>query len=546
MRRWKIALCALLFGLSSAHAAEKMMLVLDASGSMWGQIQGKTKIEIARETVAALLQDWRPEDELGLEVYGHRSKGDCKDIEVMIPVGPLSKETFLTTVNALNPKGMTPISDSVIAAAEALKFTEQKSTVILVSDGEETCNRNPCEVARELEARGVEFTAHVVGFDVGKPEHQAQLRCLAENTGGKYFTARNAAELKQALRTAVQVTKKAPENVPGNGAVFSMSLAENTLPIAASADLSWFVFKPGTDPANVGEQVAFSYDSVWKSNVGNGNYVVEANLGNAKKRVMVEVKQPLQKVHVVLGAGVVKATAQRAQGSNQLDKDVIWNVIDKNTGNKIAFSYDPAPQWTLPAGAYRVEALMGEAKASGEVTVTAGQESKVDLSLASGTLRAKAFFSQNGTAPKSDVVWDVFKTQKQVDGSREKVGFSYDAEPSWELPAGNYYVEATVGFAKAGAEAAVQANQTANANVILNAGSLQLSTNRGGDHVWDIYANKADMQGNRVKAGFSYEQKPRLILPAGHYLVEVRVGGELKVVEVDVQAEQLTEQALNY
>jgi Ca-activated chloride channel family protein len=193
----------------AASAEEKVILVLDASGSMWGQLEGRSKIEIARETVGGLVADWKPGNALGLVAYGHRRKGDCADIETLVDAGPLEARAYLGTVNALNPKGMTPLSAAVVQAARALRSSEQKATVILVSDGEETCGLDPCQVGRELEAQGVDFTAHVIGFDVPNPQHQAQLRCLAENTGGRYFNARNAGELSGALGAVVAVSTEA-------------------------------------------------------------------------------------------------------------------------------------------------------------------------------------------------------------------------------------------------------------------------------------------------------------------------------------------------
>ena len=104
----------------NASAKENAILVLDASGSMWGQLNGKSKIEIARAAVADLTTAWPAASNLGLVAYGHRSKGDCKDIETLLPVAPLERAGYLGKVNALNPKGMTPISAAVIHAAEAL------------------------------------------------------------------------------------------------------------------------------------------------------------------------------------------------------------------------------------------------------------------------------------------------------------------------------------------------------------------------------------------------------------------------------------------
>ncbi len=186
------------------------MLVLDASGSMWGQIDGKPKIAIAREAVEAMLSGWQGGD-LGLMAYGHNRKGDCNDIEVLQAIGPNTAAGIRKQVAALNPKGMTPITESVRQAAAQLRFTEQKATVILVSDGEETCNADPCALGKELEAAGVDFTAHVVGFDIqqGSKAHK-QLQCLAANTGGRYVDARNAGELNRALASVAKAPAAPP------------------------------------------------------------------------------------------------------------------------------------------------------------------------------------------------------------------------------------------------------------------------------------------------------------------------------------------------
>lgn len=191
------------------------MLLLDASGSMWGQIDGKTKIEIAREAVGAMLQSWPRNQQLGLMAYGHRSKGNCADIEMLKAPATVDVAAMQQAVNALQPKGMTPISASVRMAAEQLKFSERKATVILVSDGEETCHADPCALGAELEKLGVDFTAHVVGFDIDKnPKAKAQLQCLASSTGGRYLDAKDAGELNKALREVTQAPTLAPAAAP--------------------------------------------------------------------------------------------------------------------------------------------------------------------------------------------------------------------------------------------------------------------------------------------------------------------------------------------
>lgn len=198
---------AILPGLAFAQADTNSILVLDASGSMWGQIDGITKIEIAQGVVGDLLRTLPEAQSIGLTAYGHRTKGDCTDIETLVQPGTASRDTIAAAVNKLRPRGKTPMTDAVIQAAEALKYTEAAATVILVSDGIETCNPDPCAAARALEAAGVDLTVHVVGFDVEDPEARLQMQCLADETGGQFLLAGNATELGSALS---QVTQAAP------------------------------------------------------------------------------------------------------------------------------------------------------------------------------------------------------------------------------------------------------------------------------------------------------------------------------------------------
>lgn len=197
---------------ATAQDRPSAILVLDASGSMWGQIEGVNKIVIAREVVGDLLGTLPEDQALGLVAYGHRTKGDCGDIELLYEPGT-DRQAIADAVNGLNPKGKTPLSAAVLQAAETLKYTEEAATVILVSDGIETCDFDPCALGRQLEETGVGFTAHVIGFDVTEPEAQAQLQCLAEETGGMYRAASNASELSGALEE-VAIAEPEPEPEP--------------------------------------------------------------------------------------------------------------------------------------------------------------------------------------------------------------------------------------------------------------------------------------------------------------------------------------------
>ncbi len=229
------------------------VLVLDGSGSMWGQIAGTAKITIAQGVVDDLLQVIPADQALGLTVYGHRRKGDCTDIETLVAPGIGTQNAISTAVHAIKPKGKTPMTDAVIAAAQSLRYTEEKATVILVSDGIETCNPDPCSAARALEEAGVDFTAHVIGFDVSDPDAVAQMQCLATETGGTFRMASDAKELGTAL---VEVVAPEPVNITfratagqggaeiGSGLIWSFA-PEGTGQQTAPTGTTWLDLLPG-------------------------------------------------------------------------------------------------------------------------------------------------------------------------------------------------------------------------------------------------------------------------------------------------------------
>ncbi len=219
MRPWQKSLTAVLTGIgltsfvSAGIAAENTIIVLDASGSMWAQIDGSHKITIAREVLDEVLGQLPAEQALGFMAYGHRKKGQCGDIELLVQPSVGSADQIRQAAAKLNPKGKTPLSDAVRQAAEALRYTEDKATVVLITDGIETCDADPCALGRALEESGIDFTAHVVGFGLKEGEG-AQISCLAEETGGRYLDAANAAELTTALTETVAAPPPAPEPEP--------------------------------------------------------------------------------------------------------------------------------------------------------------------------------------------------------------------------------------------------------------------------------------------------------------------------------------------
>lgn len=117
-------------------------------------------------------------------------------------------------------------------AALELRYTEERATIILVTDGLETCEADPCALANELESVGIDFTTHVIGFGLTEEEGQ-QVACLAENTGGRYFQATDADAVGEELTQTVAFV---PPQSPAPPAPAALEPVEQNLFVTVRLD----------------------------------------------------------------------------------------------------------------------------------------------------------------------------------------------------------------------------------------------------------------------------------------------------------------------
>ncbi|MGW0788568.1 VWA domain-containing protein [Streptomyces sp. NPDC002911] len=190
-------------------ASPKVELVLDVSGSMRTRdIDGESRISAAKQAFNDVLDSVPEEVELGIRTLGADYPGDdrkvgCKDTRQLYPVGPLDRTEAKTAVATLAPTGWTPIGPALLGAADDLEGGDATRRIVLITDGEDTCGPlDPCEVARDIAARGIHLVIDTLGL-VPNAKIRQQLTCIAEATGGTYTAVQHTDELSGRVKQLV-------------------------------------------------------------------------------------------------------------------------------------------------------------------------------------------------------------------------------------------------------------------------------------------------------------------------------------------------------
>ncbi|KAF2776550.1 MULTISPECIES: VWA domain-containing protein [Streptomyces] len=196
-------------GEPTGEDAPKVDLVLDVSGSMRTRdIDGGTRMAAAKQAFNEVLDATPEEVQLGIRTLGADYPGDdrktgCKDTAQLYPVGPLDRTEAKTAVATLSPTGWTPIGPALLKAADDLEGGNGSKRIVLISDGEDTCAPlDPCEVAREISAKGIGVTIDTLGL-VPSTKLRKQLSCIAEATGGTYTSVEHTDELTDKVNQLV-------------------------------------------------------------------------------------------------------------------------------------------------------------------------------------------------------------------------------------------------------------------------------------------------------------------------------------------------------
>ncbi|HXH72088.1 MAG TPA: VWA domain-containing protein [Mariprofundaceae bacterium] len=193
-----------------AMSGASIELILDASGSMKStkhKVDGKLKIDVAKEVMKEIIDLFPDDTQVGLRVYGNRrksgSKGSCEDSQLVTPIGTLDRKRLIDQIQSINALGDTPIAYSLQQAGEDLARIKGPRHIVLITDGKEECNGDPAKAVEQIRAKGVDARIDIVGFALTDKKDKADMDKVAGKSGGRFFDAQNREALANAINEAL-------------------------------------------------------------------------------------------------------------------------------------------------------------------------------------------------------------------------------------------------------------------------------------------------------------------------------------------------------
>ncbi|MFN5942746.1 MAG: VWA domain-containing protein, partial [Bacteroidota bacterium] len=201
---------SIIWGQNNALIQPRILFLVDGSSSMlesWqaNQIRFKAAGKIIDQIVDSIYKV-NPNVEFGLRVYGHQhtaQENNCFDTKLEVPFGKSNATQLFLRMNSLKPLGVSPIAYSLKEAAEndLINTSNYNYSLILITDGGESCNGNICEVVKLLLEKKIKFQPYIIGLINYQPL-ELQYACL-----GTYLKVTNDAEATLATNTILQAYK---------------------------------------------------------------------------------------------------------------------------------------------------------------------------------------------------------------------------------------------------------------------------------------------------------------------------------------------------
>jgi hypothetical protein len=471
-------------GTAAAAEAERsrVLLIVDSTSYMGTLFGGSSKMVAVGNALASVWPNHAGALDLGLTVYGHRASGKqgCADVDRRRGPGPLEYQAAGDLLTGLKTKGDAAVAQVLSVVTGSKDMAPGGASIILIAGGPDSCEADPCEAANKIAAQ-YQSAIHVIAIDAGGEAASLQsLKCVADNTKGRYWQVASTMELAAAIDDALALAHQ------GKGPA---------LPL-----------RPGAPSASS------DVDSDPSSALSDGTETALLQSGEAGGL-----------------PGQISLSALLTDAGPVLGSGVTWRVYSATgpTLRKVMASSEPNPVMTLPAGDYLVNVAYGRSYSTKKLTVLEGA-AKAELVLNAGGLKLGARLGDGSLVPQQFVTADILTDERDQFGSRTKLAVGIRPGVVLRLNSGLYHVAATYGDANATVQSdvAVEAGRITDATVTFTVArvTFRLVQQAGGEALtgttWTILGGTGDTVKKSIAA------LPTHILAPGDYSVAAERAGK--------------------
>ncbi|HML91969.1 hypothetical protein [Methyloceanibacter sp.] len=479
-------------------ANETAVIVLDASKSMNGKVGSTPKIDTARAALAKTIAAESGKRALGLVAFGTGKGTSCADTEALAEPGALEAASAPALLEAIKPKGKAPVA-AAIGTAVMLAAKRSPLNIVLIADGGDTCDADPCATAQTLKEQRKDLRIHVVGLS-DKPDDIQPLACVAQATGGKFVAATNEAGFGVAL-----------------GAVFAAIDARSTPVIPPPVPMT------AAPPAQVAKSGP-SESAVLKSGSSSSFNTAES---------IIQISPPAPMAAPPAEPVPVSFHALITEGGPRLQSGLIWRIYNAGAKTDNGFELvsthrEAAPATSLPPGEYLVNAAYGLSNLTKKIEVDGSKPVNETFILNTGGLMLRAVLANGEECPEGNVQFDIQSDEQDQFGERKTI--LADAKPKnvIRLNAGAYHINSLYGDANAnvGVDITVEPGRVTQATVKHTGAKItfRLVQSLGGEALADTQWRILTSAGDTVKSNAG--ALPTHILAAGNYAVVAEHDGK--------------------
>ncbi len=181
----------------------RILFLLDGSGSMLAKWENTYRIVVAKKLLTDFVDSLRSDEnlELALRIYGHqydRRLRRCDDTKLEAPFAQNNHDRIISVLKNIGPKGTTPIAYALEQAANDFPVgTDARNIIIIITDGIESCDGDPCAVSLALQRKGIFLKPFIIGIGMDK-NFEDQFGCM-----GSFYDATNIDGFRHALSKAL-------------------------------------------------------------------------------------------------------------------------------------------------------------------------------------------------------------------------------------------------------------------------------------------------------------------------------------------------------